>query len=160
MPIKVRALGEEVSLMRIGRRQLALRGPRKKDKPLLVIKSKSVPSKTVYWLAQATRLALAAREKRGRPLEEVINNVINKCSGPIVPEEVKEERKQARYTRADANIVHMAMELKEKLEGLEPEERTKIESKVGGLLREAEAIRRLLEERGIKIEVEKGGLTY
>jgi len=115
MPIKIRALGEEVSIMRIGRRQLALRGPRKRDKPLIVIKSKSVPSRTEYWLEAAINFAKAAIEKRGRPLEEVIANVIEKCAGKkYVPDEVIEARKKARYKQADANVKRMEEELAKK----------------------------------------------
>ena len=116
MPIKVRALGEEVSIMRIGRRQLRLRGPRKRDKPLMVIKSKSVPSRTIYWLQAAINLAEAAREMRGHTLEEVVQNVIKKCAGKTyVPEDVKRARLEARWEQADENIRRMKEELEWKL---------------------------------------------
>ena len=112
MPLKVRALGEEVSIMRIGTRQLKLRGPRKRNKPLMVIKSKSVPSHTPYWLQAAVALADAAIEMRGRTLEEVVTNVINKCSGKqYLPDSVKAERKRARYVQADANVARLKKEL-------------------------------------------------
>lgn len=112
MPVRVRAIGEELSLMRIGRRQLKVRGPRKKDKPLMVFKTKSVPSHTEYWLEAALTFAKAGREMRGRTFEEVIMNVIEKCSGQhYVPESVKRARKEARYKQADANIERLEREL-------------------------------------------------
>ena len=132
MPIKVRALGEEVSIMRIGRRQLALRGPRKRDKPLLVIKTKSVPSRTVYWLEVALRFAEAAREMRGRPLEEVIANIIEKCSGKrALTKDIIEARKKARYKQADANIERMRKELEEKKKALEEAEKKGVTEVLG-----------------------------
>ena len=122
MAIKVRALGEEVSLMRIGRRQLKVRGPRKRDKPLMVIKSKSVPSHTPYWLEAAIALAEAGISARGRSFEEVIATVIDRCAGrQYKPDEVRRMEKEARYRQADANLERMRRELAAK-QGMSPGE--------------------------------------
>ena len=112
MPVKVRALGERVSFMRIGRRQLKLRGPRKKDKPLIVIKTTSVPSHTPYWLEAAICFAEAGISARGKSLEEVVATVIERCSGKTYkPEEVKRMEREARYRQADANLERLRREL-------------------------------------------------
>ena len=122
MPIKVRALGEEVSLMRIGRRQLKVRGPRKRDKPLMVIKSKSVPSHTPYWLEAAIALSEAGISARGKSFEEVIATVIDRCAGrQHKPDEVRRMEKEARYRQADANLERMRRELAAK-QGMSPGE--------------------------------------
>jgi len=103
-----------VSFYRIGTRQLKLRGPRKRNKPTFVLKTKSVPSETIYSLNARLCLAEAAREMRGRTLEEVIANVIRKCAGKrYKPEDVKRAEKEARYARADANIERMRRKLEE-----------------------------------------------
>jgi hypothetical protein len=108
MPVQVRALGETVSLMRIGRRQLRLRGPRKRDKPLIVIKTKSVPSETPYSLDARIQLAEAAIAMRGKTLEEVVTNVIKECAGKTYkPETVKRAEKEAQYIKANANLERM-----------------------------------------------------
>ena len=116
-------MGEEVSIMRIGTRQLKLRGPRKRNKPLMVIKSKSVPSRTKHWLEVAIRFAKAAIEMRGAELEDVVENIINKCTGqgPLQRNpEIKERRKLARYKQADENVRRMMEELREKAGGEVP----------------------------------------
>jgi len=111
MPVKIRAIGEEISFYRIGRRQLALRGPRKRDKPLMVLKTKSVPSPTVYSLDARIALAEAAIAMRGRTLEEVIANVIERCAGQqYKPDTVRDAERRARYARADANLERMRRE--------------------------------------------------
>lgn len=110
MPLNV--LGNEVSVMRIGKRQLALRGYRKKNKPLVVFKRKSVPTETPYILQAQLCLARSAIEMRGHTLEEVVANVINNCAGKqYKPDSVREQEKRMRYQQADAHVREMERKL-------------------------------------------------
>ena len=103
-----------MSIMRIGKRQLKVRGPRKANKPLFVWKTTSIPSETPYSLQARLCLAEAAREMRGHSFEEVIANVISNCSGKqYKPDSVREAEKRARYEQADANIERMRRKLSE-----------------------------------------------
>ena len=112
MPVRIPYMGE-VSIMRIGTRQLKVRGPRKRNKPPFVFKTKSVPSETVYSLQARLALANAARAMRGHTFEEVIANVIDKCAGHTYkPPEAYEREREARYKRADANIERMTKKLR------------------------------------------------
>ena len=113
MPIEV--LGNEVSIMHIGRRQLKLRGPRKANKRLVVFKRKSVPSETKYSLQARICLSEAAMSARGGTLEDVVGAVINRCSGKkYKPESVIRAEKEAKYRQHEANLARM----KEKLSGV------------------------------------------
>ena len=110
MPIEV--LGQEVSIMHIGKRQLALRNKAKNHKGLVVFKRKSVPSETKYILQAQLCLAKAAIEMRGHTLEEVVRNVVMKCSGKkYLPDSVVRERKQAQYMNADTHVAEMEKKL-------------------------------------------------
>ena len=105
MPIDI--FGTPVSVMRIGRRQAAQRGPNKANKPLMVLKRASIPSQTPYILAQQLKLAEAAIAMRGRTMEEVIANVRIRAVGATKPDSVKDAEKRAQYAAADANVARM-----------------------------------------------------
>ena len=109
MPINV--LGSDVSIARVGARQAAQRGPRKKSKPMVVFKNKSVPSPTKYILEQQVKLARAAIAMRGRTFEEVVANVRSSAGGATKPESVWAEEKRQRYEDADRNVARMERDL-------------------------------------------------
>ncbi|MHC1596689.1 MAG: hypothetical protein ACXQT3_00065 [Methermicoccaceae archaeon] len=114
MVVRVPFLGAEQSVMRIGTRQLKLRGPRKANKPLAVLKTKSVPSETRYSLQARLCLAEAATAMRGHPLEEVVANVIESCSGRrYKPDSAYEDERRAKQAQANANIERMRRKLAE-----------------------------------------------
>ena len=115
MPVNVPYLGK-ISFMRIGKRQLKFRGPRKRNKPLFVLKTTSIPSETPYILKQWIALAERAREVRGRTYEEVMEHILAPDSpiyGAKKPASVKEAEIRARHARADANIERMKRKLEE-----------------------------------------------
>jgi len=117
MPVNVPYLGR-VSFMRIGKRQLKFRGPRKRNKSLFVLKTTSIPSETKWILKQWIALAERAADARGKSYEEVMEHILAPDSpiyGKKKPKEVEDAEKKMRYARADANIERM----KEKLAKLE-----------------------------------------
>ena len=125
MPVNVPYLGR-VSFMRIGKRQLKFRGPRKRNKPLFVLKTTSVPSETPYILEQWLALAERAVQARGKSYEEVMEHILAPDSpiyGKKKPKEVEEAEKKMRYVRADANIERMREKLA-KYHGMSKEEFT------------------------------------
>ncbi len=108
MPLRIQSVGERVSFYHIGTRQLRQRGPRKRNKPSMVMKQVSIPSETPYILGAQLCLSRAAVGMRGRSFEEVISNVVENCGGKryLTAEEI-ERRRRAAFAKADANIRRM-----------------------------------------------------
>lgn len=75
-------LGEEMSLMRIGKRQLAARVTMKaKQKPTVVIKKKSIPTETPFIAEVWAKFGRAAHSAFGKSMEEVNMAVAQAVSG-------------------------------------------------------------------------------
>lgn len=112
---------DQNSLMRIGTRQLNLRGPRKAAKPTMVIKRISRPSHTEQWLAHAVHFAQAGANTRGMSLEEVVaymaQNAGESDSFKARTQQIQENRKRGRYAMADNNIAALQAELNKKQVG-------------------------------------------
>ncbi len=114
---------DQNSLMRIGTRQLALRGAGKAGKPTMVIKRISRPSHTERWLAHAIHFAEVGHSIAGQgfSLEEVVARV---AEGARETEGFKDETKriqavkrQGKYAMADNNISAMKSQLSSKTAG-------------------------------------------
>jgi len=110
VPISI--FGQECSIMRIGSRQLNLRGPAKANKANFVIKSKSVPSHTKEWLGVAIAFAEAAHSARGGTLEDVVLAVKKGLSGKdFGGAAAAARRREMRLASYDGNIAKMKREL-------------------------------------------------
>jgi len=113
MPISI--FGQECSIMRIGSRQLKLRGPKKVNKANFVIKRKSVPSHTKPWLQAAITFSEAAHSARGGTLEDVVLAVKNAMSGKdFGGREAAAKRRELRLAGYDASIATLKRELASK----------------------------------------------
>lgn len=108
---------DQNSLMRIGTRQLALRGARKSGKPTMVIKRISRPSHTERWLAHAIHFAEVGHSIAGQgyTLEEVVARVAEGARESdgfkAETQRVQTARRQGKYAMADNNIASMKSEL-------------------------------------------------
>lgn len=103
-----------ISFMRIGKRQLRQRGPRKRNKPFFVLKTTSIPSETPYILEQWYKFGKAAISARGGTMEDVIAAVRRGATGPTKPEAVKKAEREARWAAADANMARIEEKLRER----------------------------------------------
>ena len=113
MPISI--FGQECSIMRIGSRQLKLRGPKKANKANFVIKRKSVPSHTVPWLRAAIAFSEAAHSARGGTLEDVVLAVKNAMGGKdFGGKEAATKRRELRLAGYEPSIATMRRELEAK----------------------------------------------
>ena len=113
MPISI--FGQECSIMRIGSRQLKLRGPKKANKANFVIKRKSVPSHTVPWLRAAIAFSEAAHSARGGTLEDVVLAVKKAMAGEDYGGAAEaKRRREIRLSGYDASIGSMKKELETK----------------------------------------------
>lgn len=103
--------GSLVLMQGFARQKAVARNPRKKAR-MVHWRRYVVPSETKYSLPARIAIAEAAIEMRGRTFEEVVANVVTKCSGKeYKPEDVKRREKEARYRAADANLAKMRAKL-------------------------------------------------
>lgn len=98
--------GDQLSIMHIGARQIAARSAAHKNKPVVILKKKSIPSMTPYIAAVWAAFAEAASSAYGGTMEEVNNAVARNVSGlDTGARHAHEERRNFRHTvRTPANI--------------------------------------------------------
>lgn len=116
-------IGDRLVLMQgFARQKKIARDPRKKARSI-AWRRYVVPSETLEALQARLALAKAAYEAYGKSFEEVIANVIEKCSGHDYGGRIKRERlREARHAAATANIKRMEEKLREYAErGARPE---------------------------------------
>lgn len=104
---KIDIFGTRCTLSRVGARQAAVRGYKKKAKPLVILKSVGKQPETPYVRAQRIKLMRAAIAMRGHSFEEVIANVRERATGQTKPDSVREAEKRARYSAADAHLAEL-----------------------------------------------------
>lgn len=105
-------LGDKLVLMQGFARQKAIARDPKKKARAFAFRRYVVPSETKEALRARLALAEAAIEMRGKTFEEVIANVVRKCSGKDYGGKAKREAlKRARYAQADANVARMRAKL-------------------------------------------------
>jgi len=107
-------IGERLVLMQgFARQKKVARDPKKKARSI-AWRRYVVPSETAESLQARLALARAAYEAYGKSFEEVIANVIEKCSGKDYGGKLKKERmREARHAAAAANIRRMEEKLRE-----------------------------------------------
>lgn len=74
-------IGQEISIMRIGQRQLNARSAANRNKPVTRIKAKSIPSMTPYIAEVWATFGRAASSAYGKSMEEVNMAVAAAMSG-------------------------------------------------------------------------------
>lgn len=106
-------IGERLVLMQgFARQKKVARNPKKKSR-VLHYRRYVVPSETKEALQARLALAKAAYEMYGKSFEEVVANVIKKCSGKDYGGKAKKEAmREARHAAAKANIERMEEKLK------------------------------------------------
>lgn len=87
-------IGQEISIMRIGRRQLNARSAANKNKSTTRIKAKSIPSMTPYIATVWAAFGRAANNAFGKSMEEVNMSVAQALSGLDTGARAAHERKR------------------------------------------------------------------
>ncbi len=101
-------LGDEISIMHIGSRQIAARSAAHKNRRNVVMKKKSIPSMTPYIAAVWAAFGEAAQSAFGGTMEEVNNAVARNVTGLNTgARQAQEEKRNFKHTvRTPANIQH------------------------------------------------------
>lgn len=106
-------LGGSLVLMQGFARQKAIAKNPKKKARAFAFRRYVVPSETKESLMSRLALARAAHEMYGRSFEEVISNVIEKCSGKDYGGAAKKQAiREARHAAAAGNISRMEAKLR------------------------------------------------
>lgn len=101
-------IGDEISIMHIGSRQIAARSAAHKNRRNVVMKKKSIPSMTPYIAAVWAAFAEAASSAYGGTMEEVNNAVARNVTGLSTgARQAQDEKRNFKHTvRTPANIQH------------------------------------------------------